>query len=70
MKEIIINTVDIVRDINSMKESRLDTVLEKSERILNKVNIRLERIEKRQKEIEEKVMKLDALFSEMEITKK
>lgn len=63
MKEIIINTVDVIRDIDSVKEDRLDTVLAESERILNKVNMRLERIEQRHKEIEEKVMKLDALFS-------
>ncbi|PFY74021.1 hypothetical protein COL46_07505 [Bacillus toyonensis] len=63
MKEIIINTVDVIRAIDSVKEDRLDTVLAESERILNKVNMRLERIEQRHKEIEEKVMKLDALFS-------
>ncbi|HDR7414084.1 TPA: hypothetical protein QCX14_004219 [Bacillus toyonensis] len=63
MKEIIINTVDVIRDIDSVKEDRLEAVLAESERILNKVNMRLERIEQRHKEIEEKVMKLDALFS-------
>ncbi|MGH0517737.1 hypothetical protein CN417_27940 [Bacillus thuringiensis] len=63
MKEIIINTVDVIRGIDSVKEDRLDTVLAESERILNKVNIRLERIEQRHKEIEDKVMELNALFS-------
>ncbi|OPA08698.1 hypothetical protein [Bacillus cereus] len=63
MKEIIINTVDVIRGIDSVKEDRLDTVLAESERILNKVNMRLERIEQRHKEIEDKVMELNALFS-------
>ncbi|AFU12218.1 hypothetical protein MC28_0796 [Bacillus thuringiensis MC28] len=63
MKEIIINTVDVIRGIDSVKEDRLDTVLAESKRILNKVNIRLERIEQRHKEIEDKVMELNALFS-------
>ncbi|OOR22341.1 hypothetical protein [Bacillus cereus] len=63
MKEIIINTVDVIRGIDSVKEDRLDTVLAESERILNKVNMRLERIGQRHKEIEDKVMELNALFS-------
>ncbi|MCD4642281.1 hypothetical protein AR454_10810 [Bacillus mycoides] len=63
MNEIIINTVDVIRGIDSVKEDRLDTVLAESERILNKVNMRLERIEQRHKEIEDKVMELNALFS-------
>ncbi|OFD65465.1 hypothetical protein BWGOE4_12260 [Bacillus mycoides] len=63
MKEIIINTVDVIRGIDSVKEDRLDKVLAESERILNKVNMRLERIEQRHKEIEDKVMELNALFS-------
>lgn len=63
MKEIIINTVDVIKDIDFSKEDRLDTVLAESERILNKVNMRLERIEQRHKEIEDKVMELNALFS-------
>lgn len=52
MKEIIINTVDVIRGIDSVKEDRLDTVLAESERI-----------EQRHKEIEDKVMELNALFS-------
>lgn len=63
MKEIIINSVDVIRDIDSVKEDRLYTVLAESERILNKVNMRLERIEQRHKEIEDKVMELNDLFS-------
>ena len=63
MKEMAIE--NIIVDVLDMKESqpdRLETVLAESERILDRVNERLERITQRQVELENKVKQLDGLL--------
>jgi len=56
------NVIVDVLDMKEIKQDRLETVLAESERILNRVNERLERIMQRQIELENKAKQLDGLL--------
>jgi uncharacterized coiled-coil protein SlyX len=62
MKEMEIKTDILAEGVIEIKEDKLEVILAESERILNRINERLERIINRQKEMEEKAKQLEGLF--------
>lgn len=62
MKEMEMKTDMLAECMIEIKEDKLEVILAESERILNRVNERLERIMNRQKEMEEKAKQLEGLF--------
>ena len=63
MKEMAIENIIVdVLDMKEAQQDRLETVLAESERILDRVNERLERITQRQIELENKVKQIDGLL--------
>ncbi|MBT2667324.1 hypothetical protein J7J00_17750 [Bacillus sp. ISL-4] len=64
MKEMALNNVieQVIECVSESKQDRLELVLAESDRILNKVNERIERIIKRQEEIEITYKQLDGLI--------
>ena len=72
MKDMAIENVIVdVLDMKEAQQDKLETVLAESERILDRVNERLERITQRQIELENKVKQIDGLlyFAEWKLDK-
>ncbi|WP_374187617.1 hypothetical protein ACEPPU_07250 [Priestia aryabhattai] len=65
MKDMAIEN-NSIESVKHVEQDRLEIVLAESERILNRVNERLERMDKRQEEMEIKYKQLDGLFYFME----
>ncbi|POZ56788.1 hypothetical protein LYSIN_01571 [Lysinibacillus sphaericus] len=66
MKEIVLNNTFAIEGIDYVKQDRFELVLAENERILNRVNERLEIIDLRQEKIEVLYKELEGLiiFSE------
>lgn len=66
MKEIVLNNTFAIEGIDYVKQDRFELVLAENERILNRVNERLELIDLRQEKIEVLYKELEGLiiFSE------
>lgn len=66
MKEIVLNNTFAIEGIDYVKQDRFELVLAENERILNRVNERLERIDLIQEKIEDLYKELEGLliFSE------
>lgn len=61
MKEMVLENVGI-ESVGDVKKDRLEIVLAESERILNRVNERLNRIDDRHKQMELKLQQIDGLI--------